>query len=109
IGAHVGDGAHEQAAGAAALDDKFRFAREFLRDEEFSGGNEIGEGVEFVAHAACIVPGFAEFAAAANVRDGEDDATVEKAEAIRTESDRHRDAVAAVPVEEKRSGAVERN
>jgi len=80
-----------------------------LRNEESSGGNEIGEGVEFIAHAASVVPGLAEFAAAANVRDGEDDAAVEKAEAIGTESDGHGDAVAAVPVEEERSGAVERN
>ena len=80
-----------------------------MRNEEFSGGNEIGESVEFIAHAAGVVPGFAEFTAAANVRDGEDDAAVEQAEAIRTESDGHRDAVAAVTVEEERSGAVERN
>ncbi len=80
-----------------------------MRNEEFSGGSEIGEGVEFVAHAAGVVPGFAELTAAANVRDGEDDAAVEKAEAIGTESDRHGDAVAAVTVEEQWSGAVKRN
>ena len=57
-------------------------------------------------HATGIVPGFAEFTATANVCDGEDYAAVEQAEAIRIEIDRHGDAVAAVTVEEERSGAV---
>ncbi len=57
-------------------------------------------------HAAGIVPGLAEFAAAANVGDSEDDAAVEKAEAIGTEGDGHGDAVAAVTVKQERGAAV---
>src|SRR5258708_17538536 len=57
-------------------------------------------------HAACIVPGLAEFAAAANVGDSEDEAAVEKAEAIGTEGDGHGDAVAAVTVKQERGAAI---
>src|SRR5579863_9043072 len=74
----------------------------------FGGRDEIGEGVALMAHAAGIVPGFAEFAAAANVSYGIDDATVEQAKAIRTEIDRHGDAVASVAIKKKRRAAVAR-
>ena len=64
--------------------------------------DEVGEGVELFVHAAGVVPGLAEFAAAADVGDGEGDAAVEQAEAIRIESDGYGDAVAAIAVEKKR-------
>jgi len=54
------------------------------------------------------VPGLAEFAAAADVGDGEDHAAIEKAEAIGAEADGHGEAVAAIAVEEKRGAAVAR-
>src|SRR5258707_476394 len=57
-------------------------------------------------HAAGIVPGLAEFAAAANVGDSEDDVAVEKAEAIGTEGDGHGDAVAAVTIKQERGAAI---
>src|SRR6267154_962465 len=72
----------------------------------FGGGDEVGEGVALFVHARGIVPGFAEFAAAAHVGDGVDHAAVEKAQAIRTEADWDGDAVAAVAVEEQRSAGV---
>src|SRR5579859_931058 len=74
----------------------------------FGGRDEIGEGVALMAHAAGIVPGFAEFAAAANVGYGVDDAAIEQAKAIRTEIDRHGDAVASVAIKKKRRAAVAR-
>ena len=77
-------------------------------DKVFGGSDEIGKGVFFSLQAACIVPGFAEFAAAANVSDGVNDAAVEETEAIGIEIYWHGDAVAAVAVEEERSGAVAR-
>ena len=52
------------------------------RDEVFGGFDEIGEGVELFVHAAGVVPGLAEFAAAADVGDGEGDAAIDEAEAI---------------------------
>src|SRR5512136_2178265 len=57
-------------------------------------------------HAPSVVPGFAQFAATADVGDREDDSAVEQAEAIGAESDRRGDAVTAVAVEEKWSAAV---
>src|SRR5258705_4546055 len=67
----------------------------------FGGSDEVGEGVALFVHARGVVPGLAEFAAAAHVRDGVDHATVEQAQAIRTEADWDGDAVAAVAVEKE--------
>jgi len=81
----------------------------FLCDEMLGGGNEIGEGVELVLHAPGIVPGFAEFAAAADVGDGKDDAAIKKTDAIGTEGNGHGETVAAVAIEEERGAAVARS
>ena len=70
--------------------------------------DEIGKGVEFVMHAAGVVPGFAEFTAAADVGDSEDHAAVEKAKAVRIEGHGHGDAVAAVAVQKKRGRGITR-
>jgi len=40
---------------------------------------KVGEGVELVAHASGVMPGLAEFAAAANVGDGENYGRIEEA------------------------------
>ena len=106
IGAKIGDRAHKEAAGTAALDDEFAVRGEAPSDEILGAGDEIGERVHFSVHAASIMPGLAEFAAAANVSDGEDDAAIEEAEPVGTEGHGHRKAVAAVAVEEKRGGGV---
>src|SRR5439155_23136191 len=70
------------------------------------GSDEVGESVELVAHATGVVPGFAEFASTADVRDGVGDTAVEQAETVRIETDGHGGAVAPVAVEEKRGGAI---
>src|SRR5258707_15702119 len=75
----------------------------------FGGGDEVGEGIALFVHARGVVPGLAEFAAAAHVRDGINHAAVKQAQAIRTEADRNGDAVAAVAVEEQRSAPVARS
>src|SRR5258705_9475667 len=75
----------------------------------FGGGDEVGEGVALFVHARSVVPGLAEFAAAADVGDGIDHAAVEQAQAIRTEADRNGDSVAAVAVEQQRSARVARS
>jgi hypothetical protein len=53
-----------------------------------------------------VVPGFAELAAAADVGNSKGYAAVEQAKAIRIEVDGDRDAVAAIAVEQERSGTV---
>src|SRR6266436_1652564 len=75
----------------------------------FGGGDKVGEGVALLVHARGVVPGLAEFAAAAHVGDGVDHAAVEKAQAIRTEADWDGNAVAAVAVEEQGSARVARS
>src|SRR5882724_9888484 len=75
----------------------------------FGGGDEVGERVALFVHARSVVPGLAEFAAAAHVGDGVDHAAVEQAQAIRTEADWNGNAVAAVAVEEQRSAGVPRS
>ena len=109
IGAHVGDGAHEEAAGAAAFGGEDFFGSEFFGDEMAGGSDEIGEGVELVVHAAGVVPGLAEFATAADVGDGEDDAAIEKADAVGAKGNGHGEAVAAVAIEEERGAAIARS
>src|SRR5262249_41993774 len=87
IGAHVGDCAHQQAARGAAFDDD-AVARAVLGGDEVLGaGDEVGEGVQLVHHAAGVVPGFAHFAAAADVHEGHDYAAVEERNARGAESD----------------------
>src|SRR5258708_21630205 len=75
----------------------------------FGGGDEVDEGVALFVHARGVVPGLAEFAAAAHMGDGVDHAAVEKAQAIRTKVDWDGNAVAAVAVEEQRSAGVARS
>ena len=80
IGTHVGDGAHEQSAGAAAFDDEAVFRSVAVSASRCSAlVDEVGEGVLLMHHAAGVVPGLAEVAAAADVRDGHDDAAIEQA------------------------------
>src|SRR5258708_26143494 len=108
IRAKIADRAHQQATRTAAFDDEPLAICVARCDEMFRGRDEIGEGVALIAHAPGIVPGLAEFAASADVRDSEDDAAVEEAETIRIEIDRHGNTIAAVPVEQQRSAAVTR-
>src|SRR5262252_4918377 len=82
----VGDGAHEQTSGRAALDGD-ALARAVLVGHQMLGaGDEVGEGVHLVHHAAGIMPGFAHLAAAANVNVGHDHAPVKERKTRRAES-----------------------
>src|SRR5208337_2906608 len=103
------DGAHEESAGAAAFGRKSFLGGEFFGQEMIGGSDEIGEGVELVVHAPSVMPRLAEFAAAADVGNGKDDAAIEKADAVGTEGDGHGKAVATVAVEEERGAAVARS
>ena len=80
IGPHVRDGAHQHAAGAAALNRDAIFRSVFVVDEMFGARDEIRESIYLVHHAPGVAPRFAEFAAAANVRDDKDDAAIEQRE-----------------------------
>src|ERR1700730_4920436 len=80
-----------------------------LRDEMLSGGDEVGEGIAFLFHPAGVVPRFAEFSAAADVRHRVDDTAIEQAQTAGTEIDGDGDAVTAVAVEEQGSGASARD
>src|SRR5262249_22302024 len=71
-------------------------------------GDKITERVALVPHAAGVVPRLAKFASAADVRNGEDHAAVQKAQAIRIEADGHRESVASVTVQEQRSRSIQR-
>mmetsp|Transcript_8507 Transcript_8507/g.24626 ORF Transcript_8507/g.24626 Transcript_8507/m.24626 type:complete len:484 (+) Transcript_8507:196-1647(+) len=102
---HVQHGAHEEAAGAAAL------AAHLLRhgiaavDEVLRTADEVVEGVhlvEVLAHV--LVPGAAHFRATADMSDGVGDAAVQQREPRRRERRVHRGAVAAVAVEVERHG-----
>ena len=44
----------------------------------FRTGDEVGESIYLVHHAAGVAPGFAQLAATANVRDGENHAAIEQ-------------------------------
>src|SRR5262249_7685837 len=105
----VSDGTEKKAAGAATFNDQVVRRGVALGDEMLGGGDEIGECVAFVVHAAGIVPRFAELAAAANVRDGVGDAAIKKTEALRAERNGDGDAIAAVAIQEQRRGSVTRS
>ena len=80
IGTHVGDGAHQQPAGAATLNYQTVAGGVLLFHHMFGAGDEVGEGVYLIHHAAGFAPGFTQFAAAANVRDDIDDAAIEQSQ-----------------------------
>src|ERR1700730_15159393 len=74
----------------------------------FGGGEKIGKGVALSLQPAGVVPWFAKFSAAANVRQRVNDTAIEQAETIGIEVDGQGDAKAAIAVEEQGSGAVAR-
>ena len=104
--AHVNDTAHQQAAGAAALNGQF-FGRSVpLRNQVFGGTDEIGKGILLLLHPPGVVPRLSEFAATADVCDGVNDTAIQEAQTIRIEVHGHRNAVAAIAVKEQRGGAM---
>ena len=71
-------------------------------------GDEVGERVHLVLEPAVLVPLATHLAAAAHVRDREDEPAVEQREPRRPERRVGRDLVGAVAVEQRGRGAVER-
>src|SRR6185369_8707845 len=100
------DRAHQQSAGAATLDDELRGLRVALRNERLRTGDEVAEGGGLAAHLRGLVPAAPEVAAAADVGDGEHHAAIEQRDARRGEARVHRDAVAAVAVQQDRLRSV---
>ena len=71
-------GSHQQAAVAPPFDRQQVRRRVFLVDHIMQSGGEIVEDVLFVRQVAAAVPGFAVFAAAANVGDRPDESLLEQ-------------------------------
>src|SRR5262249_28638451 len=88
------------------FDDEFFLRGVAPSDEEFGGGDEVSKRVALMAHPPGVVPGFAEFAPATNVRDGVHDTAIEKAQPVRAEVDGDGDAVAAVAIEQRWRRAI---
>lgn len=72
----------------------------------FGAGDEVVEGGLFVGEFAGLIPAASEFAAAADLGDGEADAAVEEAEEVAVEPRIVGAAVGAVAVDEDGTGAV---
>ena len=77
-GRSVGDGAHEQAAGAAAFDGDASGVAVARAVRASVTAMKSVKVLRLVLHFAGVVPGVAELAAAANVGVGHDDAAIEQ-------------------------------
>src|SRR5690606_26933807 len=75
--------------------------------EMASAGDEVGEGVGLLFALAIFVPVPALFLAAANVRDGIDEAAIDKRQDVGAERGGNGDAVGAVAIEQAGRRAVE--
>ena len=100
VRAHVGDGAHEQAARAAALDDEAAGRGVALGDEVLGHGDEVGERVPLPHHAAVVVPGLPHLAAPPHVRERDHHPAVEQAQPRGGEGDGQGEAVGAVAAQQ---------
>ena len=108
LGCEVGDGAHQQAAGRAALGDEGRRGRVPLGDEVARTVDEVREGVALGEELAVLVPLPAHLAAAAHVRHREDHAAVELGQPRDREPGLDGVLVGAVPVEVHGPGGTAR-
>ena len=106
IGTQVGNRAHQQASGTTAFDDDLVFRAVALFSQLLHAGDEVGEGIALPHHLARIVPSVAQVTAAADVRVGYDDASVEHGKARDGEADGQAVAVRAVTVEVERVGGI---
>ena len=84
------------SAGAAAFDDETIFRAVLVLHQVIGAVDEVGEGVLLVHHAAGLVPRLAHLTAAADVGDGEHDATIDQRKIVGVEADIDRDAVGSV-------------
>ena len=75
---HVGDNAHQHAARGAAVGDDAATAGEAELHEMFARRDEIVEGVKLLVQLAVGVPMVAFVLAAADMRDGVDEAAVDE-------------------------------
>ena len=103
----VGDGAHQHAAGAAAVADDAPGRRVVRGDQRAGRGGEVVEGVGLLLALAVEIPAPALVGAAADVGDGIDEAAIDQRQAVGRERRRHRRAIGAVAVEQQRRAAVE--
>ena len=78
IRSHVGNRAHQHAAGAAALNHHAIFRRVLVVNQIFAASDEVCERIHLIHHAAGVAPGLAQFAAAANMRDNINDAAIKQ-------------------------------
>mmetsp|Transcript_53742 Transcript_53742/g.126652 ORF Transcript_53742/g.126652 Transcript_53742/m.126652 type:complete len:756 (-) Transcript_53742:2622-4889(-) len=98
----VGDRAHQQAAGAAALDHELARLGVAAVHQALGAGDEVGEGVHLLGQLAVQIPLTAQVTAAADVGDREDHTAVQQRQPAAGEARVGRDAVAAVAVEQQR-------
>src|SRR5437667_3415552 len=94
--------AHQEAAIASVLDRKFFRARVLLLDQVFGGDREIVEHCLLFRKIAGLVPFFAKFTAASNVRYHINPAAIEPEPTSKVEIRRHADPVTTVAVKQRR-------
>ena len=99
---HIRDRAHQQAARRAAQRRNALRVGPALRGQVVRGGDEVGERVLLVQLLAVLVPLPAQLTAAADMRDREDDPTVQQRERGQRQCRVHADLVGPVPVDEGR-------
>ena len=107
VGREIGDGAHEQAAGAAALSHDPPWAGKALGDQESRRGEEIAKSVRLLVELAVLVPAPAFVRAAAHMGDREHEAAVDEREPVGRKTRLGRITVGAVAGDEKRRRSVE--
>ena len=96
----VGDRAHQHAAGAAAMaDDAFDAGISGI-DQRARRSREIVKAVGLLGALAVEIPAPALVGAAADMRDGIDEAAVDQRQPIGGERGRHRHAVGAVAIQQ---------
>ena len=105
-GAHVGDRAHQHAAGAAAVGDDAIRGAVAVGDEVTHGGDEVAKGVGLGGELAGLVPTPALFRAAAHMGDGVDEAAVDQRQAVGREASVYRVTIGAVAVDQQRRRPV---
>src|ERR1700674_954048 len=74
----------------------------------FGGRDKVRKSIPLLFHAPRVVPGLSQLASAADVRNGEDRASIQQAQTIRIEVHRNGDAVAPVAVKEQRGRTITR-
>ncbi len=99
----VVDRPHQEATGRHPASRDAALLGHAAFEEVFGRGDEVGEGVDLVAHAAALVPQAAHLPASSDVRDGEDDPPVEERELGGIEPRVDRRFVSAIAIEESGS------